>query len=395
MGRIAARLKGIPGSATLRIMERVRELRRQGADVMTFGNRPATPAPAREATVRAAGEPWTSSYTSPAGLPELRQAISGALAADGIAADPNRQVIVTVGAKEALFVTALALIDPGDEVIVPSPAWVSHDPTVRLAGGVPVAVPLREERRFHLDPADLEGAITPRTTAILYNTPHNPTGVVMEQAELEAIAEIARRHDLLVIADECYRHYVYDGHRHRSIAALPGMAERTLTVSTVSKIFNMFGWRVGWVVGPEALIQAILVVHEHAVGSATSFAQAGALAALQLDESAVRPVLDQYRQVRDVMVEGLNRTPGITAHTPEGGYMLFPNVRALGDDAEVSRFLLEEARVQTVPGSAFGPGGEGHVRLNFTCTPEEGREAVERIRAAVTTRWRGPTLAAR
>jgi aspartate aminotransferase len=164
------------------------------------------------------------------------------------------------------------------------------------------------------------------------------------------------------------------------------MAERTLTVSTASKIFNMFGWRVGWVAGPAELIQALLVVHEHAVGSATSVAQAGALAALQLDASAIQPTLDQYRQARDVMVEGLKGTPGITVHTPEGGYFLFPNVRALGDDAALSRFLLETAGVQTVPGSAFGPGGEGHLRINFTCTPDEGRAAVERIRDAISTR---------
>jgi aspartate aminotransferase len=373
MGRIAERLKGVPPSGTLRTMDRVRELRRAGADVITFGNRPATPEVARAATAKAAGEPWSSAYTPSAGLPELRQAIAKALAADGVLADPESEIIVTVGAKEALFIAMLALIGPGDEVIIPSPAWVSHEPAVRLAGGVPVAVPLREARRFHLDPRDLERAVTPRTTAILYTTPHNPTGVVMDLAELEAIAQIAQRHDLVLIADECYRHYVYDGRRHRSVAALPGMAERTLTVSTASKIFNMFGWRIGWVAGPAELIQALLVVHEHAVGSATSVAQAGALAALHLDASAIQPTLDQYRQARDVMVEGLKGISGITVHTPEGGYFLFPDVRALGDDVTLARFLLETAGVQTVPGSAFGPGGEGHLRINFTCTPDEGR----------------------
>jgi aspartate/methionine/tyrosine aminotransferase len=386
MGEFAERLKGVLPSGTLRTIQRARELRRAGADIITFGNRPATPQAARDATMRAAGEAWSSSYTESAGLPELRAAIARAMAEDGVRIDPDRQLIVTIGAKQALFVTMLALLDPGDEVIIPSPAWVSHDPAVRLAGGVPVTVPLREERAFHLDPAEIEAVITPRTKMLLLTNPHNPTGVVMDADTLAALAAIARRHQLTVVADECYKHYVYDGRRHLSIAALPDMAERTLTVSTASKIFNMFGWRVGWVTGPEDVIAQVLVVHEHAVGSATSFAQAGALAALQLDRSAIQTTVDQYRRARDVMVEGLNRIPGISTLRPEGGYLMFPNVSKLGDDAEVSAFFLETAGVQTVPGSAFGPFGEGHVRINFTCTPEEAGDAVERIRSAVARR---------
>ena len=386
MGRFAERLKGVAPSGTLRTIQRVRELRRAGGDIISFGNRPATPQAAREATMRAASEVWSSAYTDSAGLPELRAAIAQSMAEDGVRVDPDRQIIVTVGAKEALFVTILALLDPGDEVIIPSPAWVSHDPAVRLAGGVPVTVPLREERAFRLDTAELEAAITPRTKMILFINPHNPTGVVMDEATLDRVAAIARRHQLVVVADECYKHYVYDGRHHRSIAALPGMAERTLTVSTASKIFNMFGWRVGWVAGPEDVVAQILIVHEHAVGSTASFAQAGALAALQVDRSVIQATVDQYRRARDVMVDGLNRIPGFSVLRPEGGYLMFPNVSKLGADVEVSEFLLEKARVQTVPGSAFGPFGEGHVRINFTCTPEEAAQAVERIRLAVAQR---------
>jgi len=386
MGRFAERLKGVPPSGTLRNIQRARDLRRAGADIITFGNRPATPQAAREATMRAAGEVWSSAYTDCAGLPELRAAIARSMAADGVQVDPDRQVIVTVGAKEALFVTMQALLDPGDEVIIPSPAWVSHDPAVRLAGGVPVTVALREERAFRLDPAEVEAVVTPRTKMILFINPHNPTGVVMDEGTLAALAAIAQRHQLMVVADECYKHYLYDGHRHRSIAALSGMAERTLTVSTASKIFNMFGWRVGWVAGPEDVIAQILIVHEHAVGSAASFAQAGALAALQVDPSVIQATVDQYRRARDVMVDGLNRIPGISVLKPEGGYLMFPNISKLGADVEVSQFILDQAGVQTVPGSAFGPFGEGHVRINFTCTREEAAQAVERIRLAVARR---------
>lgn len=219
---------------------------------------------------------------------------------------------------------------------------------------------------------------------ITITTPHNPTGVVTDRDTLAAIADIAIRHDLLVLADECYRHYLFDNHHHVSIASLPGMAERTLTVQTTSKIFNMFGWRVGWIAGPAEIVGEMLKVHQHVVACATAIAQAGALAAVRLDPKYIASTVEQYRQARDAMLAELATVPRLSAHKPEGAYFLFPDIRGLGmSSLEATRFLLEKAHVMTVPGSAFGPNGEGHVRLLFSCTPAEGREAVSRIRAAV------------
>ena len=385
MDRIAQRLKSIPSSGTLSVADRVRDLRRQGADIINFTNRPPVPAPVVEAARKALGEAWTSGYTDTAGLPELRQAIAEQMGREcGVVVDPDDQVIVTVGGKEGIFAALFATVNPGDEVIIPDPSWVSYDPCVNFAGGVPVYVPSGRETGFHPDPNAIADAVTSKTKVIVLTTPHNPTGVVLERKTLDAIADVARRRDLLVLADECYRHYLYDNHHHISMASLPGMAERTLTVQTTSKIFNMFGWRVGWIAGPADIVGEMLKVHQHVVACATAIAQAGALAAVRLERDYIAATVNQYNGARDALLAELATIPRIAAHKPEGAYFLFPDIRGLGmTSLEAARFFLDQAHVMTVPGSAFGSNGEGHVRLLFSCTEVEVRQAAARIRDAV------------
>lgn len=378
-------MKDIPASGTLSVADRVKELRRQGADIASFSNRPAVPEAVIAAAKTALDEAWSSAYTDSAGLPELRQAIARQLASEcGFEADPEDEIMVTAGGKEGIFAALFATVNPGDEVVIPDPSWVTYDPCVGFAGGIPVAVPSPVENDFHPDPEAIEAAVTAKTKMIVLTTPHNPTGAVLKRDTLEAIAEIAKRHQLLVLSDECYRHYLYDNHQHFSIASLPGMAERTLTVQTTSKIFNMFGWRVGWIAGPSDIMAEMLKIHQHVVACANAVAQAGAIAAINLDPEYIRTTVRTYEEARDTLLKELADIPAITAHVPEGGYFLFPDIRGLGKDSEeASRFLLEEARVMTVPGSAFGSNGEGHVRLLFSCTAEEAARVAGRIRDAV------------
>lgn len=385
MPYIASRMAAVLESGTLALADKARRLRGQGIDVLNFSNRPATPDPVKRAVADALHEPWIAAYSDTAGLPALREAVAHSLASEcSLEINPHEEVLVTVGGKEGLFCAVFAIVNPGDEVLVPDPSWVSYDPCISFAGGVTIHVPTDREKGFMLDPARIEAAVTPRTRMIVLNTPHNPTGVILGRTVLEAIADIARRHNLMVISDECYRYFTYGGREHISIASLPGMAERTITVQTTSKIYNMFGWRVGWVTGPAPVIAQMLKIHQHVVACATTLAQVGGLAAVCLPQSVARAIADGYEPSRDIMVTGLSSIAGIRVYRPQGAYFLFPDITGLGmSSVEASNFLLEKAHIMTVPGSAFGPNGEGNIRINFSCPAEEAHEAVRRVRTAV------------
>jgi aspartate/methionine/tyrosine aminotransferase len=383
----AKRVLGLSPSGTLSIQDKVNVLKRQGVNIFSFSNRQKTPEKAIEAAKKALEQSWSSSYTDTAGLLELRQAIAeNALVRNGLKVDPEAEVIVTVGAKEAIFIAIQTIVNPDDEVLLPDPAWVSYEPCVCLAGGKIVRFPLLEENQFRIDLDDLAKRVTPRTKMIIINTPHNPTGLVIDRDTLEGIAKLAQKYNLLVLSDECYQYYVYDENKHLSIGSFPGMKELTITVSTASKIFNMFGWRVGWAMGPKEIIKQMLNVHQHSVACCTSFAQAGAIAAVKLSQESIDLILRQYREAREVMVEELNRVPGFSCRKPAGAYFAFPNIKGLSlSSTEVAQWLIEKGAVQSVPGIAFGPLGEGHIRFIFACTPDDVREGIERIRKAVGT----------
>jgi len=354
--------------------------------IISFSNRASPPKEAIEAATAALDQPWSSSYTDPAGTPTLRYEIAKKSSrVNGIVADPDSEILVTVGAKQAMFLAIMAVVNPNDEVLLPDPAWVSYEPCVRLAGGRVIRFPLLEEDNFQPDVDAIRELITPRTRLIILNTPHNPTGSVLGLPALQAIAIFAQEHNLTVLSDEVYEAYVYGENIHVSIASLPGMARRTVTISSTSKLFNMFGWRIGWAISSSRLIERMGNIQQHIAGCATSFAQAGVEAVLRLVESeVVKTHVEECAHARDALVEGLNSLPGITCWKPSGSYFAFPNVQKLTKrSGEIATFLLEHGGIQVIPGSAFGVRGEGYLRFTFACTPSDVVAGIARLRTTL------------
>lgn len=386
------RVRELVPSATIDLGDRVKRLRASGRDVLNLiSGAPEFDTPPeikREAHAAIDEDHRYMTYSLSAGLEDLRRVVADKLRGENrIDADPG-EIIVTVGTKQGIALATQACLDPGDEVLLLTPGWVTYDALVRLAGAVPVSVPLRKESAQMLTGDDLAERITPRTRAILLNTPHNPTGRVLGPAELEAIADAAHRHDLLVLADETLEYLVYTNARHRSIAALPGMAERTLTFNGFSKAFSMAGWRVGYVHGAPVLVANMLKVHQHLVTCANVVAQKAATAALGAPESGRAGIRAGLRERRDLVARDLDSIPGIRCPVPEAGLFCFPDIAGTGmDDLEFADFCLDEAQVAMLPGSAFGAGGEGHVRIAFGRRSMESLgQGIERIRTALARR---------
>ncbi|MFE9449938.1 pyridoxal phosphate-dependent aminotransferase [Streptomyces sp. NPDC006739] len=381
--RVAQRFAGVERSATVALLETVQRLRREGVEVLDLsGGEPdfATPSPVVTAAVTALRDGETH-YTPSRGVPELLEAVAGKLAAEnGVAVDPERGVIVTPSAKQALFTALMTLLDPGDEVIVPTPAWVSYPAMAGLIGARAVAAELRADDGFRMSRRMLEERVTGRTRVLLVNTPANPTGHVLDREEAEEIVAFAVEHDLALVVDEIYEKIVYDGGAHLSLASLPGAAERTLTVNGFSKAYAMTGWRLGYLAGPEPLIAQALKVQEHTVSCATSFVQRAGVAALTRTADDVAAMLKEYAVRREMTVAALNALPGVTCALPEGAFYAFADVRGTGlTSAAFAQRLLDEAAVTVAPGSAFGPGGEGYVRLSFAASREVLEAAAERL----------------
>ncbi len=348
-----------------------------------------SPLCAKEATKRALDEGRVH-YTDMAGTPELRQAIADVMKRDyGMSVDADREVVVTAGAIEALATALFTILEPGDEVIVPAPFFPAYPIQIALANGVLREVPCRFENEFRLSAADLEAAITPQTRMLLLNTPNNPTGAVMGESELADIAALAKKHDLIVVSDECYEKFLYEG-RHVSIASLPGMRERTIIMSAASKTFSMTGWRVGWLILPPEVRPYAAKCHQHLTTCVTSFAQVGVAEALRNAGDDVRRMIAGYRERRDAMIARLREIDGFEAHMPKGAFYAFPRVSGLTrrfgmDTTQLAAWLLEEAGVATVPGEAFHAQGE-FLRMAYCRPPEEIHEAMDRIEAAVKKR---------
>ncbi len=337
-----------------------------------------TPWRIREAAIYSIEKGYTM-YTSNYGLMELRQEISGYMSKRaGLSYDPANQVLVTVGVSQALDLAMRAIIDPGDEVIIPEPTYVSYMPCVTLAGGVPVTVPTHMENGFRVRPEDIEARVTGRTKAILIGYPNNPTGAVMSRQELEEIADIARRRDLMVISDEIYERLVY-GTEHTCFASLPDMAERTIHLSGFSKSYAMTGWRIGYACSRPEIIEAMMKVHQYTMMCAPIQGQMAAIEALRSGDRAVEETREEYNRRRHLMVRGLNRL-GLSCLEPQGAFYTFPSIKSLDMSSEefAERLLMEE-NVALVPGSAFGPSGEGHVRCCYAVATDEIEEALVRI----------------
>ncbi|HVM70944.1 MAG TPA: pyridoxal phosphate-dependent aminotransferase [Anaerolineales bacterium] len=338
-----------------------------------------TPETILEAGVRSlrAGE---THYTSNAGKLELRQAVAGQLERlYGVRYDPVHEILITVGVSEALYLVMNALLDPGDEVIIPTPCFVSYQAEVVLAGGVAVEIPSRPENNFQLDPDQVRSAITPRTKIIFIGYPNNPTGAVASHEVLAEVAKIAEEHDLLIISDEIYDRLVYN-HRHVCVPALDeSIRQRTILLGGFSKDYAMTGWRIGYACGPSEIIKGMTRIHQYTIMSAPTTAQDAALIALTGGEQYVQAMVAEYDRRRRLMVAGFNRL-GLNTFEPHGAFYAFPNIGASGmEDEMFAEKLLREEEVAVVPGNAFGPGGEGFVRCCYATTYEKIEEALSRM----------------
>jgi len=342
-----------------------------------------TPSNVREAA-KAALDAGATHYPPFAGIPDLRAVIAEDSAArKGFPIDPS-QVFVTVGGKGVMVYAILALVDPGDEVIVPDPGYPIYESLTRFIGGVPVPIPIRMENEFRLDVDELASLITPRTKLLIVNSPANPTGGVLTRSDIERIAELAVRHDLLVLADEIYARILYDDAEHVSLASLPGMADRTIVLDGFSKTYAMTGWRLGYAIVPKWLEKAYGTLIINTVSGATAFAQAGAVEALRGPQGEVDDMVTEFRARRDLIVDGLNEIPGIRCLKPHGAFYVFPDIAATGlTGAELADRLLPETGVCVLAGTAFGQVGKDHIRISYANSRENLTEALGRLRAFV------------
>ncbi len=346
-----------------------------------------TPWHIREAAIFAL-EKGKTGYTSNFGLLKLRRSISRYVAENfRVEYDPNSEILVTVGVSEALDIALRAVINPGDEILYHEPCYVSYQPSVTLAHGIPRAIRTRAENNFALCAEDVAAAVTPRTKALMLNFPTNPTGATMTREELEKLARVCVENDLLVLSDEIYSELTFSG-KHHSIAALPGMRERTIFLHGFSKAFAMTGFRIGYACAPAGLIEGMLRVHQYSMLCASIIAQEAAIEALDHGRADMEMMREQYRLRRNFIVKSFNEM-GLKCHLPVGSFYSFPAIRSTGlTSREFSVQLLEQERVACVPGNAFGPGGEGHVRASFCSTMSDIEKAVERIGRFVQKRNR-------
>ena len=376
--RIASHVRDIPRSGIRDFFEIVQSMK----EVISLGiGEPdfVTPWHIREAAVYSL-EKGKTGYTSNLGSPRLRRSIAAYVEKHfSVGYNPHDEIIVTVGVSEAIDLALRALLNPGDEVLYHEPCYVSYSPSIQLAGGVPVAVATRAEDEFSLKVGDLEKAVTKKTRVLMLNFPTNPTGAVMPLEELKKIAAFAVKHDLVVLTDEIYSELTYDEVPHHSIAALPGMKERTLFLHGFSKAFAMTGWRIGYACGPADIIEAMMKIHQYSILCAPIMGQEAAIEALERGARSVERMKDEYRLRRNFIVSSLNEA-GIPCHNPKGAFYVFPDIRGTGlSSKEFSLKLLDAKKVAVVPGTAFGPSGEGYVRCSYATGMEQIKIACERI----------------
>jgi aminotransferase len=374
---VAKRIQGVPPSGIRRFFDIAATM----DDVISLGiGEPdfVTPKPILDAGMHSLSEGETH-YTSNSGIIELREALAKHLQQlYSVEYNPETELLITVGVSEALYLALTAVLDPGDEVIVPTPCFVSYEPEVIFAGGIPVTHPLKAENAFQVIADDLEPLITDKTKAVLIGYPNNPTGAVMTRERLEALARLAAKHDLLVISDEIYDQLVYGGHQHVCFAGLPEMWDRTITLGGFSKNYAMTGWRIGYAAAPTPVLGAMRKVHQYTIMSAPTTAQYAAVEALVNGATHVQEMVGEYDRRRQLIVKGFNEL-GLATFEPRGAFYAFPSIEASGmDDEAFAERLLQEEKVAVVPGNAFGADGN-HVRCSYATAYEKLEEALERM----------------
>jgi aspartate/methionine/tyrosine aminotransferase len=383
---LAKRMVGIGTETAFEAAGKARAWEAQGHDVIHLEvGEPDfdTPVHIRDAAKKALDDGFTH-YPPPLGLPVLREAIArDSTARRGFQVDPAN-VVVTPGAKPVMFYALLALIDEGDEVIYPDPGFPIYESMTRYAGGTPVPLRLTEDTDFRFDPDELRSLVTPRTRMIIFNSPHNPTGGVLTKSDLEAIADVARDNDIVVMADEIYGRLVYEG-EHYSIGALPGMAERTIVLDGFSKSYAMTGWRMGYAIVPPNLVDAYSKLIINSVSGTSAFQQVAAAAALNGPQDSVDAMAAEFRARRDLVVEGLNRIPGVRCRMPSGAFYAFPNISGTGmTGSQLAEKLLYEANVCVLGGTAFGKVCPDHIRISYANSQPNLRRALDRFEELVS-----------
>lgn len=384
---LAERVSNITPSSTLAITAKAKELKEQGHDVIGLGaGEPDfnTPDHIIDAAYQAMKEGQTK-YTAAAGIPALRQAICNKLLSDNQLSYQPNQIVVCTGAKHALYNIFQVLLNPGDEVIVPTPYWVSYPEQVKLASGIPVHVEGKEEQDFKVSPAQIEQAITEKTKAIIINSPSNPTGSIYDRAELEAIAEVCVKHDLFIISDEIYEKLIYGEAEHVSIASFSKeVYDRTFVVNGMSKPYSMTGWRIGYAAGPVKYIKVITDLSSHSTSNPTSISQYAALAALEGTQEPLEMMKKEFKKRRDIILPLLRELPGVTCLEPKGAFYLFPNVSKAIEKSpyssaeEWAEALLEEEKVAIIPGSGFG--APDNIRISYATSLDVLEEGMRRIK---------------
>ncbi|HUP82771.1 MAG TPA: pyridoxal phosphate-dependent aminotransferase [Candidatus Limnocylindria bacterium] len=384
--KLAQRMVGIGTETAFEAAGKARAWEAQGHDVIHLEvGEPDfdTPVNIRNAAKKALDDGFTH-YPPPLGLPVLREAIAkDSTARRGFQVEPGN-VVVTPGAKPVMFYALLALIDAGDEVIYPDPGFPIYESMTRYAGGTPVPLRLDENNDFRFDPDELRSLVTPKTKLIIFNSPHNPTGGVLTLQDLEAIADVAREHDIVVMADEIYGRLVYQG-EHHSIARLPGMAERTIVLDGFSKSYAMTGWRMGYAIVPPTLVDAYSKLIINSVSGTSAFQQVAAAEAINGPQDSVDAMAAEFRARRDLVVEGLNKIPGVRCRMPSGAFYAFPNISGTGMTGSIlAEKLLYEANVCVLSGTAFGKVCPDHIRISYANSQPNLRRALERFEELVS-----------
>jgi aspartate/methionine/tyrosine aminotransferase len=389
MGQIASRVSQLTGEGALAVFARAKELERQGRSIihLELGEPDFHPAAPVVDALRSAVAAGRDRYVSPRGIPALREAIADYLKRTRSVQAAPEQVLIAPGCKMALSLAMLALIEPGDEVLYPDPGFPIYPSFVRGLGAKAVPFFLEEKNQFQPDLREIASKISPRTKVLIFNSPNNPTGTVFSEAALSQIAELATKHDLWVLADEIYARILFGG-VYKSIWSLPGMAERTVIIDGFSKSFAMTGWRLGYAVAPQRVIDAMDLLVLNTFTCAAEFTQVAAIEALRDSTDAVNAMVTEYRKRRDLCVAGLNRITGFRCQPPEGAFYAWVNIEDTGLAAqELAAILLEEAGVAAIAGAAFGSAGKNYLRFSLVSARNLLEEALERIER-VSTRWR-------
>jgi aspartate aminotransferase len=378
---IAERVKNVQESGTMKMKELAGQKKAEGKKIISFTvGEPDfdTPKHIVEAAKKALDEGKTRYLDAP-GLPALREAIAKeAKESNGIPCESSNVLITPT--KQAIFETILATINPGEEVIMPDPSWVTYEPCVTLAGGKSVPCTTREEDEWRVTPEAVARLITPKTKMILYNSPSNPCGAVETHEDIKGLADLAKDHNLLVLSDEVYEKIVFDGLKHFSIAAEPGMMDRTITISGFSKTYAMTGWRMGWLIAPKPIFKGINKIQQHSITHAVSFAQYGGLAAMTGPKEPVKAMVKEFQERRDLIMKLMKDIPSFHCDTPKGAFYAFPRYEGKMKSEEFALYLMDKAEVAVTGGGAFGKAGEQHIRISYATNKKNIQDGMERIR---------------